>query len=126
MRRALPLILLATPVLGDGGMTVRLPDDAAIAQAASPEFLTALVMANVAGMNCPGYALSDGEWTLITGTADKVAAALGIGSAAYDDQFYGPAFAAMDDPATCGAEGPRIAPLIRRLKAMGGNTDPIG
>ena len=41
-----------------------------------PHFLTRLVMANVTGMNCPGYALSDGEWTLITGTADKVAAAL--------------------------------------------------
>lgn len=132
MRRILPLTLtlglIALPHSGvaDGGVTVKLPDSGKIAAAASPEFLMALVMANVTGMNCPGYALSDGEWALVTGTADRVAAALNIGAGAYDDSYYGPAFAALDKRGTCDAEGPKIAPLIKKLRAMGGGTDPIG
>ncbi|MGB4826776.1 MAG: hypothetical protein WBP18_05785 [Paracoccaceae bacterium] len=117
---------LTAPALADGGVTVKLPPTEAVAKAASPDFLTQLVMANVVGMNCPGFTLSDGEWALITGTADRVAKALKISTGAYDDQFYGPAFAALDQPGTCAAEGPKIAPLIKRLKSMGGSTDPIG
>ena len=127
MLRPLALLALtALPALADGGVTVQLPDPGQIASAASPDFLTQLVMANVVGMNCPGYMLSDGEWALITGTADKVAATLGIDTGTYDDQFYGPAFTAIDQPGTCDAEGPKIAPLIDRLKSMGGSTNPIG
>ena len=126
MKRLLLCLTLATPALADGGVTVQLPDPSQIASAASPDFLMQLVLANVVGMNCPGYALTDGEWALITGTADGVAAALQIDTGAYDDQFYGPAFAALDQPGTCDTEGPRIAPLIQRLKTMGGSTDPIG
>ena len=114
------------PAQADGGVTVKLPDAGQISAAASPKFLTQLVMANVAGSNCPGYALSDGEWALITGTADRVADALGIGNSAYDDNYYGPAFAALDQPGTCEAEGPKIAPLIQKLRSMGGGTDAIG
>jgi hypothetical protein len=125
-RIALAALLLSAPALADGGVTVTLPDPGQIAAAASPDFLMQLVMANVAGMNCPGFALSDGEWALITGTADRVAATLQIGTGAYDDDYYGPAFAALDAPGTCDREGPAIAPLIDRLRGMGGSTDPIG
>ncbi len=128
MRRILALCLAALPLpaLADGGVTVKLPDPGQIAAAASPEFLMALVMANVAGMNCPGHALSDGEWALVTGTADRVAGVLKIGASTYDEDYYGPAFAALDKPGTCDREGPKIAPLIKRLKSMGGSTEPIG
>jgi hypothetical protein len=119
-------VSLATSAQADGGVTVTLPDPSQIAAAASPDFLMQLVMANVAGMNCPGFALSDGEWALITGTADRTAATLQIDSGTYDDDYYGPAFAALDAPGTCDREGPRIAPLIDRLRGMGGSTDPIG
>ncbi len=117
---------LATQALADGGVTVRLPPAASIAEAASPDFLMQLVTANVVGMNCPGFTLTDGEWALITGTADRVAAALQIDSSAYEDQFYGPAFAAIEAAGTCEREGPKIAPLIERLRALGGSTAPIG
>jgi hypothetical protein len=120
------LALASLPALADGGVSVRLPPVAAATKAASPAFLSQLVMANVAGMNCPGFILTDGEWALITGTADMVAQALKIDSAAYDEQFYGPAFATIDQPGACATEGPKIAPLIERLKSMGGSTDPIG
>ena len=123
---AAAFLLAAFPAWADGGVTVALPDPGRIASAASPDFLMQLVMANVVGMNCEGYALTDGEWALVTGTADRVAEALQIDTGAYDDQFYGPAFAALDQAGTCDVEGPKIAPLIERLKDMGGGTDPIG
>lgn len=126
MRKLLLLTLLATPAFADGGITVQLPDDASIAKAAAPEFLMELVQANVVGMNCEGFRLTDGEWTLITQTADKVAEVLKIDTGAYDDQFYGPAFASLDKSDTCVKDGPKIKPLVERLKAMGGGTDPIG
>lgn len=122
------LTALATPVpaLADGGVTVALPDQGQIARAASEAFLHELVLANVVGMNCEGYLISNGEWALIVGTADLVAAALKLDVNVYDDRFYGPAFAALDAPETCPTEGPKIAALIARLKAMGGDTVPLG
>lgn len=130
MFRALILTLLATPALADDPGFVALPDDAAIAKAATPAFLTKLVTANVVGMNCPDHMIDTGEWALLVGTADKVATALGVkDSGAYDTQFYGPAFDLLDRPETCATEGPKIDPLIDRLKAMGGDTvllRPIG
>jgi hypothetical protein len=126
MKPAVFLAFLATPAFADGGITVKLPDDAKIAEAASPDFLMELVQANVVGMNCDGFRLTTGEWTLITQTADKVAAVLKIDVATYDDQFYGPAFASLDLAETCTSDGPKIRPLVERLKAMGGGTDPIG
>lgn len=125
-RLLLAAVLMATPAYADGGAKVQLPDPGQIASAASPDFLMALVMANVVGMNCEGFLLTDGEWALITGTADRVAAALQIDTGAYDDQFYGPAFAALDQAGTCQNEGPKIAPLLEQLKSMGGSADPIG
>lgn len=123
MLRALILTLIATPALAQDPGLVTLPDDATIATAATPELLTELVVANVVGMNCAEYRIDDGEWALLTGTADKVAEALKVkDSAAYDDKFYGPAFDLLDQPETCSTEGPKIATLITRLKDMGGDT----
>lgn len=123
MFRALLLTLIATPALAEDPGLVRLPDEAAIAGAATPNLLMELVVANVVGINCDGYRLTDGEWALLTGSADMVAEALRIRhSSDYDANFYGPAFDLLDQPGTCAAEGPRIAPLVDRLKAMGGDT----
>jgi hypothetical protein len=127
MKRLGLILLLTGPVLADGGITVQLPDAGKIVVAASPEFLTELVVANVVGMNCPAFAIDQGEWTLITGTADKVAEILKVANASdYDDKYYTPAFALLDKPDTCSVEGPKIKPLIDRLKEMGGDTKPIG
>ena len=123
MFRALLLTLIATPAMAQDPGLVTLPDDATIATAATPEFLMELVVANVVGMNCDGYRIDDGEWALLTGSADKVAEVLQIkDSAEYDARFYGPAFDMLDRPDTCAAEGPKIASLIARLKEMGGDT----
>jgi hypothetical protein len=127
MKRFALIAILATPALADGGITVQLPAEAEIAKAASPEFLMELVVANVIGSNCGGFQTDQGEWTLLTGTADRVAEAIGVVDASeYDDKFYGPAFDLLDQPGACETEGPKIKPLIQRLKAMGGDTKPIG
>jgi hypothetical protein len=130
MFRTLILTLLATPALAQDPGFVTLPDDAAVAKAAMPEFPMELVVANVVGMNCADYRIDDGQWALLTGTADKVAEAIGVKDASeYDDKFYGPAFDMLDKPETCATEGPKIAPLVERLKAMGGDTTllrPLG
>ncbi|MDQ2066440.1 hypothetical protein Q9295_08650 [Xinfangfangia sp. CPCC 101601] len=123
---SLCLTSLSLPAFADRGATAQLPDAAQIAAAASPEFLHALVMANITSTNCPGHALSDDEWALITGTADRVAAALNIDNRSFNDNYYSPAFAALDQAGTCDSEGAKIAPLIKRLRKMGGSADPIG
>jgi hypothetical protein len=119
-------LALAGPALADGGITVQLPRAAEIAAVASPQFLHDLVNANVIGSNCPGYELTDGQSTLLTGSADMVAEQLGLTIDAYDAEYYGPAFDLLDKPGSCKELGPAIAPLIDRLKAMGGDTVAIG
>lgn len=119
-------LLLGGPAPADGGITVQLPRADAIAAAASPDFLHELVNANIIGSNCPGFELTDGEWTLLTGSADLVAAQLGLTTDVYDMHYFSPAFDLLDQPGSCKEIGPTIPRLIDRLKSMGGGTDPIG
>ncbi|WP_370515115.1 hypothetical protein [Paracoccus sp. S-4012] len=104
------------------GLTVPLPDVSGLDHAAAEALIEELAAVNVITSNCPGYTISDGEWMLITGTGDKLAAQLGIDPATYDQRFYGPAFSLLDDPSACDRIGPRARPLIDRLVAMGGST----
>lgn len=130
MLRALMLTLIATPVLAEDPGFVTLPREERLAEVASPDLLAALVTANVVGMNCPDYPLTQGEWALLTGSADMVAAFLEVkDTGAYDSDYYGPAFDLLDRPETCATEGLKIALLIAMLMEMGGDTvllRPIG
>ena len=119
-------LALAIPVaaLADGGMTVPLPDTSGLAEPEARALIAELAQVNVITSNCPGHAISDGEWTLITGTGDRLAAQLGLSAGDYDREFYGPAFKLLDDPQACDRIGPTAAPLIERLKSMGGGTTP--
>ena len=109
----------------DGGMTVQLPDVSALSEAEAKALIAQLAQVNVITSNCPGYAISDGEWTLVTGTGDRLAARLGLDAASYDRAYYGPAFKLLDDPGACDRIGPTARPLIDRLVGMGGDTTPI-
>lgn len=128
-RLALIAVVLAQvafgPALADGGMTVPLPETSSLTEPQARALITELAQVNVITSNCPGQAVTDGEWTLITGTGDKLAAQLGLDAAAYDREFYGPAFRLLDDPGACDRIGPLADPLIERLKKMGGGTTPI-
>ncbi|EYD75699.1 hypothetical protein Rumeso_02786 [Rubellimicrobium mesophilum DSM 19309] len=119
---ALPLAALA-----DGGVAVPLADVSGLSPAQAEELLTALVTANVVSSNCPGFGITDGEWTLITGTADRLAyEELGLSVDDYDARFYGPAFALLDQPGTCEAEGPKVRGIVQLLVDMGGSPVPVG
>ena len=106
MKTRFPAVLAAAMVAGsmagagraDGGMTVQLPDVSALSEAEAKALIAQLAQVNVITSNCPGYAISDGEWTLVTGTGDRLAARLGLDAASYDRAYYGPAFKLLDAP----------------------------
>ncbi|WP_309663938.1 hypothetical protein [Tabrizicola sp.] len=126
MKRLALIALLASPAVADRAITVQLPDDAKIAEAATAGFLSELALAEVVGVNCPDYRLTKGEAELISGTVDLVADIFDLNPETRAQNVYGPAFALLDQPGTCDTEGPKIAPLVEKLKAMGGGTDPLG
>lgn len=122
---ALALPLAGGPAYADGGVTVQLPDVSGLSDGDAKALIAELATVNVITSNCPDYEISNGEWTLITGTGDLLAAKLGLDAAGYDRQYYGPAFKLLDDPASCDRIGPTARPLIARLVGMGGGTTPL-
>ena len=115
----------STTAMADGGITVELPDVSQIGDGEARQLLAELANVNVITSNCPGYGISNGEWTLITGTGDRLAARLGLDPSSYDRQYYGPAFKLLDDPGACDQIGPKARPLIDRHIGMGGGTPPL-
>lgn len=122
---ALGGIFMATACLADGAMTVQLPDVSGLSDADATALIAELAKVNVITSNCPGYEISNGEWTLITGTGDKLAARLGLDPTAYDKKYYGPAFKLLDDDGACERIGPTAKPLIQKLIDMGGGTTAL-
>lgn len=122
---AVALILTAGTALADGGVTVELPDVSGLDDSQARALISELANVNVITSNCPGYEISDGEWTLITGTGDRLAVKLGLDATRYDKQYYAPAFKLLDDPSACDRIGPTALPLIQRLVGMGGGTTPL-
>lgn len=121
-------LLLASADLSFGGNrpAVPLPDVSALDRDAADTLAHRLAEVTVITSNCPGYPITDGEWTLLTGTGDKLAAQLGLDTTGYESQYVKSAFALLDDPAACDRIGPEAAPLLRRLEEMGGNPEPAG
>ena len=128
MRNALLLTLvLSFPTLprADGAIAVAMPNFPDFSQAQNEEMLTALITAIVVGMNCPGFEITDGEWSLLNGAADIIANnELGLSVDAYDADYFSPAFALLDKPGTCAVEGPKVLPLVEFLIGLGGSRDP--
>lgn len=121
--RLFPLLLALLPAaaLADGAVPVTLPTLPAVDDpAAYDTLLTDLVWANVISGNCPGYEITDGEWGMLTGTADMVAAAMGLSTEIYDSDYYGPAFDALDDPNACALYGPTVRPMLELIESWGG------
>lgn len=119
------MALTAGAAVADGGVSVQLPDVSQLPQPQAEALIAQLAQLNVITSNCPQWPISDGEWALITGTGDLLAAQLGLDAAAYDAAYYGPAFKLLDDPGACDRIGPTAKPLIGRLVGMGGGTTPI-
>lgn len=100
-------------------VTVPLPDLSGLSKPEAESLLTELAEVNVITSNCPGYEIADKEWMLITGAGDRLAAQLGLDPTAYEREYYGPAFALLDDNEACDRVGPKAKPLIQRLENMG-------
>ena len=119
-------LALVAPALADGKIYVQLPDVSAWTGEDAEIILKELVLVNVVSSNCPGFEITDGEWSLLTDSADLVARGqLGLSVEAYDAQYYSPAFDALDDPATCDQAGPRVQPMLDLLVEMGGSREPL-
>ena len=106
-------------------MSATMPDTSALSEDQARALITRLAQVNVITSNCPAHAISDGEWTLITGTSDQLAAQLGLDASEYDRQFYAPAFRLLDDPGACDRVGATTAGVLDELRAMGGDTAPV-
>ena len=119
------LAMMSGAALAGGGVTVQLPDVSGLSETEAKSLIAELAQVNVITSNCPDYAISDGEWTLITGTGDRLAARLGLDAAGYERTYYAPAFKLLDDPGACDRIGPTAKPLIQHLKSMGGGTTPL-
>lgn len=117
------LMMAGTAQAASDQVTVPLPDVSGLSRDEGQALLAELANVNVITSNCPGYEITDGEWMLITGTGDKLAAQLGLDPTSYDRSFYGPAFKLLDDPGACDRIGPQARPLIERLIGMGGKPE---
>ena len=123
---ATTLLLLATPALADGKIYVQLPDLSDFGGEEAEALLTEVVLANVISSNCPDFSVSDEEWSLLTDSADILARGrLGLSVDDYDSQYYGPAFAALDEADACATNGPDVQPVIEKLVEMGGSREAL-
>ena len=122
---ALAMSLATVPAFADGGVKVPLADVSGLSKGEARSLLEDLVYANVASANCEDYAISDAEFSLLTGSADLIAADLGLSTDDYDADYYTPAFAGLDDAEFCDLEGPGVAEALATLLNMGGSTEII-
>ena len=117
---------LATPALADGKVYVQLPDLSSYANKEAEDFLHQVVLANVVSSNCPGFEVTDAEWSLLTDSADLLAyGQLKLSVDDFDNLFYKPAFGALDDATTCKTEGPAVETILAELVAQGGSREPL-
>lgn len=115
-------LLIASPALADGKIYVQLPDLSGITGAEAERLLGEVVLANVISSNCADFPVSEEEWSLLVDSADILAREqLRLSVDAYDSQYYGPAFAALDEAGACDRHGPNVQPMIDRLVELGGS-----
>lgn len=115
-------VMLAGPALADGKIYVQLPDLSTVRGEEAEAFLRDVVLANVVSSNCPGFEITDEEWSLLTDSADILARGqLGLSVDEYDDKYYSPAFDVLDDAATCQERGPDVQVILERLVELGGS-----
>lgn len=122
-------VLLAAgmqPAAADGKIFVQLPDLSAYTGAQAEAFLEQVVLANVVSSNCAGFEVSEEEWSLLTDSADLLAyGQLKLSTGDYDDDFYKPAFDALDQPGTCAEKGPEVEDVLNTLVSQGGSREAL-
>jgi hypothetical protein len=127
MNRLILVAMILCPGLAaaDGGPIAIYPNLSEVPFAKQPALLTRIVNAVVIGQSCPDFELSAGEYALLNGSADILAASLGLSVEEHDAEYWQPAFNMRDADGICLTEGPKIAPLVGLLITMGGIVGPI-
>jgi len=119
-------LALTAPAFADGKIYVQLPDLSGFGGAEAGTFLSEVVLANVISSNCPDFAVTEEEWSLLTDSADILAREqLRLSVEVYDNQYYGPAFAALDAADACAVHGPAVQPIVDRLVELGGSREAL-
>lgn len=119
-------LMLAGPAMADGKIYVQLPDLSSYQGKEAEDFLSQVVLANIVSSNCPGFEVTEEEWSLLTDSADILAREnLKLSTDAYDADYYQPAFAALDQPDTCAKQGPTVEPILDELVNQGGSREAL-
>ncbi|HTM77635.1 MAG TPA: hypothetical protein VL133_08410 [Devosia sp.] len=120
------LMLGAPPTLADGKIYVQLPDLSGYEGKNADDFLYQVVLANIVSSNCPGFEVTEEEWSLLTDSADILAHQnLKLTADEYEADYYKPAFAALDDADTCATQGPNVQPILDELVNQGGSREAL-
>ncbi|RYE60301.1 MAG: hypothetical protein EOP20_02905 [Hyphomicrobiales bacterium] len=126
MTAGLILIAGASQAFADGKIYVQLPDLSSYTDHRAEEFLEQVVLANVVSSNCAGFEITDEEWSLLTDSADLLAyGQLKLTTDDYDNYFYKPAFAALDEAGTCEEKGPGVEQVLSELVEQGGSREAL-
>ena len=116
----------AQQAAADGKIFVQLPDLSAYSGAQAEQFLERVVLANVVSSNCPGFEVTDEEWSLLTDSAALLAyGQLKHNTGDYDDTYYAPAFNALDEAGTCAEKGPDVEAVLDELVERGGSREAL-
>ncbi|WP_299747757.1 hypothetical protein [Devosia sp.] len=119
-------LMLVSPALADGKVYVQLPDLSSLHGEGQKDFLRGLILANVISSNCPDFAVTEPEWSLLTDSADLIGRGqFHLNAEAYDQQYFGPAFAVLEDKSACETYGPTVQPILDQLVALGGSREPL-
>ncbi|SNT76027.1 hypothetical protein [Paracoccus seriniphilus] len=118
------LLATADASFGQDRLVVPLPDVSGLSRDQAQALTVRVVEADIIGSNCGDYAITDGEWTLLTGTGELLAEKLELDPVGFEREFRAPAYELLDDPGACERLGPKVAPLIAQLVGMGGATRP--
>jgi hypothetical protein len=116
------LMLAAGPALPDAPPFRGVHVPAARLAGAGEGALAVLAQAVVIGQNCDGWRTTDGEWALLTGASDAIAARLGLSPEAQDARFWRPAFRLLDEPGGCARHGWAVAKALGWLRGLGGRS----
>ena len=118
--------LLVTPALADGKVYAQLPDLSSLHGEGEKDFLRGVILATVIASNCPDFAVSAAEWSLLTDSADIIAKGqLHLDTDTYNNEYFGPGLAVLENEGACETYGPKVQPVLEQLVALGGSREPL-
>lgn len=103
------------------GSEIQTPPPAALAPLATEEMLHQLALANLIASNCQLPGLSSGDAGLLAGTAQALAAQMGISTEVYFAAYIQPAIVNLAAPDGCSRHAGATRAMVARLETLGGS-----